>query len=405
MKTNRHSLMAKGILVLLSLLVLIFAFTFSWFTIAEPDSQANGLIIKAHSSADFEYAIGFKTEQTYNNYYHTAFTNQTDGELNLKELYAVDENGNRIQDAEHHDMQFDLLYDYTPIDVTGDGVTLVRPAMDYGNWKVNSASRNYSIAKPNSQYISFDLIVRAKGPTTLSLDTTSYAKGACESYAGDYSNLVGSSVTRKSTYGNFSRDALVGALRVAFIGYNNSGDPDFDKDALLNEEQTVYNSTPELLWVPRPDIYLNNDPDNNPNNGDSRELETSGWSLATGITPSTKFNLKSTSRDKSDYSTYVHEYYNIAEVGENETPSYVLDNASTTKISSFDGDNHVTFGQSSQILEVNVLDDTDNDGVHDDDEYYYGKVRVRLWLEGADTESRRALAGGQFSVNFDLTTH
>ena len=384
MKRTRHSLMAKGIIVLLSLLILIFVFTFGWFTEVQPRADASGVSFAVKGTADFEYAIGFSTSSHGNQYMHTAFTNQQTGTLNLKSLTVDGET-------------YDLLYDYEPIDVTGNGVRLIRPAMTYGNWSVNTASNNYSNAEANVQYISFDLIVRAKNPCTVSLDELSYAKGECETTPGD-GKLVTGNIANKSTYGNFSRDAIVGAVRVAFCNYDNSGDASFNTTKLLTEDQTTFQSTPALLWIPRPDLYLNN-------NGD--DLATTGWSLSTGVTPSQTFTRISGGTDRqteSGYSTYKHQYYNIFEVAQGGTASTVVDNSSYVKTSAITVSG-VKYNQSTPVLNVLLLDDTNNNGNHDPNEYYYGKVKIRIWLEGTDSESRRALTDGRFGINFDLTTN
>ncbi|MBQ9680424.1 MAG: hypothetical protein IJV48_07075 [Ruminococcus sp.] len=46
MKQNRHSLMAKGIMVLLSLLIIVFIITFAWFTPPEEINEAHGVSMK-----------------------------------------------------------------------------------------------------------------------------------------------------------------------------------------------------------------------------------------------------------------------------------------------------------------------------------------------------------------------
>lgn len=383
MKQTRHSLMAKGIIVLLSLLVLVFAFTFGWFTVANPDASATGVTLSTKGTADFDYAIGFVCANTNYRYLHTDFTNQSAGELNLKSLRVGSDT-------------YDLLYDYKPIDVTGNGVKLIRPAMNYGNWSVNTASNNYSNAEANVQYISFDLIVRSKGACTVSLDEGAYAKGNCENAPGD-GRLTGSSAANKSTYGNFSRDAIVGAVRVAFCNYDNSGDENFNTTKLLTEEQTTYQSEPSLLWLPRPDLYLNNG---------GQDLATTGWSLNTGVTATQTFTRISGGADRqteNGYSTYKHQYYNIYEVPQGGTASTVVDNSSYVKNSTIKS-GQVKFNQIAPVMQVNILDDTNGNGVHDGNEYYYGKVKIRIWLEGTDSESRRALTDGKFNIHFDLTT-
>lgn len=399
---NRHSLMAKGILVLLSLLILVFIITFAWFTPPEEENIAHGISVKTKAGSDFEYAIGFNTSQTGGNYYVTDFTNLSTQELDIEHLTVPG-----VYDGESL-RSFNLLYDYSPIDITGDGVTLVRPNMEYGNWKINTGTNDYSIAEANTQYISFDIIVRSKNPSTLSLGPDAYAVGDCETTTvnsetvdlPDGSQLSGASVSRKSDYGDFSKDAIVGAVRVAFIDFNNSND-DIDADSLISGPlDDKLASTPSLLWVPRPDLYLNN------NNHDS---DVSGWSLNTGVGDSDTFNLQSAAMNDSTYSTYRHQQYNIFNtrtVDNVEGPDnrIVTNTDSYVHVSSEDAeDGCYRLNDSVELIQLSYPKTvTEND---QDVTYYYGKVRVRIWVEGTDTESRRALSGGKFRFNFDLTTN
>lgn len=422
---NRHSLMAKGILVLLSLLVLIFVLTYSWFIPPDTPSYANGVSFGVKDpGADFEYAIGFSNSRTTNEYKRTEFINDPNTTLNLKELTADDGNNT----------PYDLLYDYDPVDLTGNGVTLIRPAMNYGNWSVDVASDNYSIAEPNVQYISFDLIIRAQKMCSVSLSEESFAFGACEATPGNGALSLGQTsdlthltpadeakinTTRRekdsngvwqnktlsiaeaynqSTYGGFSKDAIVGATRVAFINYTDTVTGAQVKD---NPQHSV-SSTPALLWVPRPDVYLNN------NNDDA---STTGWSLNTNVGPNTTFDLRSDSHTENHYSTYVHQYYSIINTPSAKTlttlsPSDMGSYVKTSSIVTENNTSTVKFNQSATIMNVNIPDDQNNDGeISGNDEYYYGKVNIRIWIEGTDSEARRALSGGDFGIYFDLTTH
>lgn len=364
MKHNRHSLMAKGIMVLLSLLVLVFIMTYAWYS--EPIVNASGATFSTASGADFEYAIGFITSRTNGEYLHTEFTNISNATLDLSDLTVPGKTDPDTGELMH----YNLFYDYTPIDLTGDGVTLIRPAMEYGNWRINEGTNDYSLAEANTQYISFDLIIRSTNSVNLSLDKNSFAVGNCETTPGDGS-LAPSSGTaaNKSTYGNFSKDAIVGAIRVAFIDL--AEDNSLTADNLLTSDTTAeLAGTPSLLWVPRPDIHLNN-------NGD--DLSVTGWKLDTAITD-------------TSLGTYLHQYYNI--FNDNDT-NVVTDNRSCVKASSINS-NGVYFNDK---VKLTTLSYRGTDGM------YYGKIRVRIWVEGTDTESRRALSGGRFKVFYDLTTN
>ncbi|MBQ9514959.1 MAG: hypothetical protein IJR57_02505 [Ruminococcus sp.] len=434
MKTTRHSLLAKGLMVLLSLLVLIFAFTYTWFTDPDQPVTASGLSLSVRSpSTDFYYAVGFSTSQTGYNYFHTEFTNEVQQDLDLEKLviYAPPSDpvyGNSI----YHNEEVNLLHDYTPVDITGDGVTLVRPAMNYGNWDVNTTSDNFSTAEPNVQYISFDLIFRSNVPgTTIKLDSGSFAKGNCENYAGD-GNLTNPNVIRVTTqggtqatenasnfnkddeksgttkYGQFSRDAIVGAVRVAFLEYEDQSSLPASK--VVNEDQTSFEDAPKLLWIPRPDLYLDNGNHDTSSESLTFDQSTTGWTLMTNVTELQ--NLVSKAQINHAYDTYKHQYYNIAEVAAakaaGETPPekdiVTSEGAIASQINSSApaNTNKVTFNQQQDIVTLSSFDDTDSDGVPDDG-YYYGKVRIRIWIEGTDSESRRALAGGKFSVGFAIT--
>ena len=391
MRTTRHSLMAKGILVLLSLLILVFVFTYTWYRNPNDPVTASGMSFTVtNPSTDFEYAIGFSNSQTGGVYKHTTFTNTVNTDLNLEALLPSDESDPT--------KTVNLLYDYNPTDLTGNGVTLVRPAMNYGNWSINSASRNYSIAEENVQYITFDMIFRTRvANTSIRLDSDSYAKGDCETYSGDGSLLSDTASRNKDgKYGAFSTDAIVGAVRVAFLEYVNHNE---SGDTIVNTKLSEFESTPKLLWVVRPDIYLNN----NPTGSNLREKDIDGWSLDTNVASDTTYSLVSDSQTNPSYSTYAHQYYNIFSVGQNVTPAIVTDTSAVASVLNTSAPtNKVTFGQSLDLVTLNHINDTNSDAAPDDG-YYYGKVRVRIWIEGTDTEARRALAGGKFSVSFHIT--
>lgn len=365
MKTNRHSLMAKGIMVLLSLIVLIFAFTYSWFAPPSKPVDATGVDASVKANGDFEYAVGFYNSGTAGDYKITEFSNQS-STLNLTSLRAKGVNDSGYSN-------YNLLHDYRPIDITGDGRTLIRPAMSYGNSAINTTSLDYSIAKPNEQYISFDLYFRSKSQgISVMLGDDSYAKAGAEVTSGG--SMTGANATNKSTYGDFSKDAIVGAVRVAFINYDYS-DELHNMPGNLEEYQTrtpdyLHNSA-RFIWLPRPDLHLNaNDTLQN-------------WSLSVNDPAQSAdkqhyfYNIFNCQPAKVDgYPSSDTAHYHIQEAYSNTVTPDVLDAASQAF-----SDLNIKFG-----------------------EYYYTKVNVRIWIEGTDIESRRATSGGQFEVNFEFTT-
>ena len=385
MKTTRHSLLAKGLMVLLSLLVMVFAFTYSWYK-NDPEVSASGISASVESNGDFEYAIGFYNNGTGGEYKVMDFTNQTSA-LNLERLKvydgtAGDNDGNDSGGYYHF---YGFLHDYKPIDVTGDGRTLIRPAMAYGNTKIDRASNDYSIAEPNVQYISFDLYFRSTvAGVPIKLGNGSWVKAGCE--INGFNSLIGSSDStnfNKSTYGNFSKDAIAGAVRIAFVPYDYSstlGNIPANLNAYEQNTPEYLGESASFIWVPRPDIYLA------PN-----QSGTSGWTLTQVANQSTTAVTGTTD---------VHTFYNIF-----KCQPAKADGIPASDTAHF----HKPETYGNTVLPIDLANNGSRQftavspDVHFDN-YYYSKVNVRIWVEGTDTESRRATSGGKFEVNFKFTT-
>ncbi len=365
MKTNRHSLLAKGIMVLLSLLILIFAFTYSWFT-NRAVVTADGISLTAETSGDFEYAIGFYNNGTGGSYAVTQFTSDATA-LNLKALTASVDGGTTYN-------TYDLLHDYQPIDITGDGVTLIRPSMLHSNTDINKSSDDYSFAVPNQQYINFDLYFRSElQGIPIYLADGSFAKAACENTVGSGALTDSTKAStygyNKSDYGNFSKDAIVGATRIAITPYHYASQPTNlygGADAYQAiTDSSLLDGAHGFIWLPRPDIHVN-----------STDTLT-GWTLSTATYPAAY------SADDAQ-----HTYYDIFEQG------------SQKQIATYS--NTITpagLAQANQLM-ANIDSNSFKYG-----DYYYTKVNVRIWVEGTDTEARRAFSGGRFEVNFKLSTN
>ena len=428
MKQSGHSLMAKAIMVLLSLLILVFIFTYSWF-LSEPDPvSANGMQITTESDADFQMAIGFSTPGT-NGYVISQFYegDRIDFERIIvpPSVTFTDENGTRTWTYRNPvSGTVNLLADFKPIDVTGDGVTLSRPEMTYKNRSIDydATTLDHSI-EPNKQYISFDLYVRSEAESfSISLKDGSYVVGVCEASDADlkvlaseytanpsslsvskanegavsssYSKLKGGSVVRKSSYGNFSEDSVVGAVRMSFTQYITTGVTDlydfFDllKDTALKNTslaESNLDSGESLLWIPRSDIYLQD------------ETTTDGtWVLHTAA-DSDWASATVVDRDDKDFAvtgTYsaeakIHHYYanaTTAPTGESYAARYATKTAVTDIAEESD----------TGIIDA-IAAAADNEG------FTYGVCRVNLWVEGTDAEARRAVDGGAFFFGFDLS--
>ena len=426
MKTTRHSLLAKGLMVLLSLLVLVFLFTYGWFTDANAPATASGISISTSTSASIELAIGFTTPLT-EQYYISDFTGTNNSaidfeNINVSKQLKLTPNGtitisNPITDNTE---SFNLLSEFKPIDLTGNGADkLYRPEMTAKNRAIDyTAARVNTDITENKQYICFDLYTRSdKADYSVSLDLGSYVVAAAEvssienqaqlateiangTYtpsseqvsSNNYSSLVGSDVTRKSTYGDFSEDSVVGAVRVAFTQYSVSAGA--TRNDFFSKNLSV-DSAKSRLWIPRSDIYLQ----------DVSSSDT-GWTLlnktssnwTTGVPnynadPSFGSAVSQGNTKSYEDTAKEHWFYDSAKIAQASAAArYTQVTDVITDIST--AENKVI------INSVPSISCTEGDKI-----YYYGKCRVSLWIEGCDAEARRAIDGGSFFFGFDLTAN
>lgn len=375
MKTTRHSLMAKGIMVLLSLLVLIFAFTYSWLTVNSPPVYASTITASTQRGVDFEVAVGFSTKETQDEYVVSEFGS----DLDFEHLTVIEDN-------ESHD--YSLLYDFSPKDVTGNGRKLYIPILqnnsETGRKEINTAASNYQDITPNKEYLSFDLIFKSEVQNCrVYLGNEAFVRAKCETSVGDGNLKTVYSSEQAQKYGQFSPDAVVGAVRVAFVGYQNPTSLTYQDIYSNIADDSHLNSTASLIWLPRPDVCLyqgagRNDP----------------MTLLTDIpqsTPTAQYDVTYTpSGSATSYTfkdTYTHRYWDVG-IGGTQNYVYVTDTVTDPADAS---------SRSFALLGTPVVNETTGRTE------YYGKARVNIWIEGTDDEARRAIAGGEFYIQLDLS--
>ena len=230
-------------------------------------------------------------------------------------------------------------------EITGDGIDFKKPALIQtgGKAQVNQGAE-WSEPTANLHYLSFDLYIRAKSQYNISIGKESTIKPV----APQLTSQNGTGITNKSKYGNFSRDAVVGAVRFSVVDYT---DPPSKK----------------LLWLPAPNILLKQD-------GDAYTL--------------------SDSVESGD--SYRHEYYDknkkrhIVSNAEQD-PAFVVNN------NGFDGGKFTyELDKNKSIAELTKSKDST-------DPYCSAMVTCNMWIEGEDEEARLALVNGEFKVNLVLT--
>lgn len=319
-------MIAKNLIILLVLILVAFVSMWAWFT-AGVHAEANGLNVQCKASAGIDIAVvphGAAAPSS------EAYTKK----LNLSEIEG-------------------LLDDLTLTEITSDGVTFYRPSLQQSSGiatpviKQDGQFVQWDKAKEQVHYLSFDLYIRSQSKQTVYLDRSS-------SFIPNSSNLVGDSAGNISSYGNFSRDCIVGATRFSIVDTSNKR---------------------QLLWIPHPELKLVENVVTDEVTGSSRHEFSMMNNLESG-------------------STYNHQYYAVASDGTpNETPTVLGSDVVVTSTKNV-GSNSYTLSEKSKVLQ---LTGTPKNG------YYYNHVTCNMWVEGEDEEARLALVGGKFKIDLDFS--
>lgn len=226
-------------------------------------------------------------------------------------------------------------------EITGDGTSFKKPALiQLGGQAQVDPNAEWSDPTVNEHYLSFDLYIRSKSQYNIAIGRNSTIKPV----APQLTSQNGTGIQNKSKYGNFSRDAVVGAVRFSVVDYK---DPPSKK----------------LLWLPAPNILLKQDGD--------------------------KYTLSDNEQSGDSYS---HVYYDTQHKSRNSDN----DSAFVVNKGFVDGKFTYELGKNQRIAELTKSKDST-------DPYYSAMVTCNMWIEGEDAEARLALVNGEFKVNLVLT--
>lgn len=229
--------------------------------------------------------------------------------------------------------EYPFLSDLSITEITSDGKTFYKPKLtQVDGLAIPDTDAEWDKASINDEYLSFDIYMRTKNTTTVYITSGTRVAPVSE-------NLIGENAGNKSSDGDFSRDCVVGAVRMSF----------------LNTCMTETNG--RLLWIPAPNILFD----------------------------STKEDDK-VSINESSGDSYRHYYWNVTESSKTKVE---YDSAITNPKKDY------TFGYKKTF----ALLERKNKG----DEYMVGKTTVNLWIEGEDAEARLAMVGGKFNVTIKLS--
>lgn len=317
-KTGR--MIAKNLIVLFTVALAGFCGIQAWFT-DKSSADANGINVECQAPDGIEIAVvGHGDKAPVDSEYKV-------GKITLNKANCK------------------FLEKLQLTEITGDGIDFKKPALIQTSVKAQvNQGAEWSDPTANLHYLSFDLYIRAKSQYNISIGKESTIKPV----APQLTSQDGTGITNKSKYGNFSRDAVVGAVRFSVVDYT---DPPSKK----------------LLWLPAPNIFLDQNDD--------------GYTL---------------SDNKEEGVSYSHVYYDTNK--KKQTVSNAeQDAAFVVNNSGFDGGKFTyKLGKNKSIAELTKSKDST-------DPYYSAMVTCNMWIEGEDEEARLALVNGEFKVNLVLT--
>ena len=261
------------------------------------------------------------------------------GTLNLADL-LVDGTSTSVLDS----MKF--------VEVTGNGETFYSPQLiQKGNYAIVNPDVDWSEATANEDYLQFTVKMRSKEELDVYLSSDSKVSPASQVVTGAG---CGNPSSYASGANSFSKDCVVGAVRVSF---ENS-------------------SKIRKIWIPRPEYHLYNIV------GDTVYTMTTDAELNTNAT-----QAGTITEGKPYYwnNSYRHYFYDSGKVINEQTSDVITSLPDTvTKIPA-----------STNTMLASLTEKGD---------YYVGEATFTIWIEGCDTEARRALVDGKFNVSLVFDT-
>lgn len=347
---NRHML-SKNSILLLVMLVCIFLSTWAWFASGSMDASATGLSASTQTPATLQMAL-------------------------------PDANGNAPENDEAYSssINFDKIINLERImesDVTSDGLYFIVPKTNQVDGvRTVLADQGWDKAIPNEDYISIPFYVRSE-------DQNIFVSGSSklEATLKDGNN----NIVNKSDAGEFSRNAIVGAMRVSILNVTQSLDGKTYSANYNPDEPDL-----RMTWIPRPDLQLNTP-------------KSDKWTLDENVQRTTDPNTGAVTT-----SSYIHQYYMINDSNKyslyysSKKGNSIVSTPNTNAVYSVLTQDFVTptLGRDVQIGNGKLTSDTSMTKTDfGNKKYYLYRFVMNIWIEGEDAEARRALNNGEFKLD------
>ena len=285
------------------------------------------------------------------------------------EIAVVDEYGN-IDEKNGWGQLITMEQNPTMPDITGDGKDFHFPTVLDEN---DNTYDSYGYFRPvpttspdrDLYYITVHLRVRTTLPVDVYLTDGSFVSGVSEV-------LIGEDAGNKSSFGDFSRDGIAGAARVAFLEYD-----------VASQESEVRN-----IWIPNENYRLTHDL-----NDDMKATFDMGgreYEVVDSKTGEKRLNYGYLAPIEEN-GEKIMQYYSWSE---SDFASRKVTLGSDQLAS--DGEKGIPMiNNAAALLEFDADDIKNGFGEKD--------LIIKIWIEGTDREASRAFSDGQMQYNFVFT--
>lgn len=314
-KRDTKSLVIKNLIVMAVLIIIALTGVISWFT-NKTEATADGINVICEAPKGLKIAVVQHGEPAPDVNDETKWS---EGEITLtKEDYP-------------------FLKEQSIIEITSDGTDFYKPKLTQENGKAKpDTSSEWDVADKDS-YLSIDVYMKTGE------DHMVYLNSGTE-ISPNSATLTGEQSGNKSDDGNFSKDCIVGAVRLSTV---NSAD-----------------SKLKNLWIPAPQIHYDSD--------------------------NKKVTLDNTSGD-----TFKHKYWKVTKNSDGKIGMP----QGTTPVE-YEGvitntNNDFKLGKNYDFAMLTKKQPSDK--------YASGMTTVNIWVDGEDDEARFAMVGGKFKATIKLS--
>lgn len=314
-KRDTKSLVMKNLIVMAVLIIIALTGVISWFT-NKTEATADGINVICEAPKGLKIAVVQHGEPAPDVDDETKWS---EGEITLtKEDYP-------------------FLKEQSIIEITSDGTDFYKPKLTQENGKAKpDTSSEWDVADKDS-YLSIDVYMKTGEDHMVYLNSGTEISPISTTLTGEQSG-------NKSDDGDFSKDCIVGAVRLSTV---NSAD-----------------SKLKNLWIPAPQIHYDSD---------KKEV-----------------TLGNTSGD-----TFKHKYWKVTKNSDGKTGKPTGTAPVEYKDVITNTNNDFKLGKNYDFAMLTKKQPSDK--------YASGMTTVNIWVDGEDDEARFAMVGGKFKATIKLS--